>query len=181
MKNGITSEKKPLLAQLSSIITTILAIVGTIVGIWEFNYQQRVTQTQIFKQKIWELRQSVYTNIAKATGEIIVFRNDKKALDSIKIKYQNLYYSFMPMCEDATVEDSLIAFNVQFEIYLKQMDAKKQMADSLLKKPNANIERLLQNISEKQGDLLKHAQIGFVKSLGVSMKHVEDVLIEPKN
>ncbi len=147
-------EPKSKIDQWSTIISTLLAIAGIIIGVWEFNYQQRVTQTQVFKQKIWEQKQETYSGMARITGQIIVYRNDSVALDTIRVKYQNLYYSFMPMCEDVSVEKELIDFNTQFEMYQRYKNQTNEL-------------------------LLKKHQILLSKSLGISIKHIADVLMDP--
>jgi len=129
----------PSMESILKIVSTLIAVSGFIFGIFTFQTQQRTTQTQNFKMKLWERKLEVYNQLAGITGDIIIYRNDSLALDSLADKFDKIYYSSLILVQNDSVEakvrvykDALADYrqNIKSILYLKE----KQVA--LMKKTN---------------------------------------------
>jgi hypothetical protein len=89
------------------IIPTLIAVAGFIFGIYTFQAQQRTTQTQAFKIKLWDKKLEVYSQLVAVSGDIIIYRNDTTALDSLIDKFDKIYYSSLILVQNDSVEHNV--------------------------------------------------------------------------
>ncbi|HRH50457.1 MAG TPA: hypothetical protein PLP23_16990 [Panacibacter sp.] len=138
---------KPSTETIIKIITTLIAVCGFIFGIYTFQVQQRTTQTQDFKMRLWEKKLEVYDQLAGVTGDIIIFRNDSLALDSLVEKFDKIYYSSLILVQNDSVE------------------AKVRMYKDALADYRQNIKSIL---------YLKTKQVILMKKIGEALKETQD-------
>lgn len=89
------------------IIPAVIAVPGFLFGIYTFQAQQRTTQTQGFKIKLWDKKLDVYNQLVGVAGDIIIYRNDTTALDSLTEKFDKIYYSSLILVQNDSVEHSV--------------------------------------------------------------------------
>lgn len=137
----------------SKVISMVIAVAGVLIGIYEFQSQQRYNETHEFKLRIWEQRLSEYTKLSEISGKIIVcidWRKNKAAQDSLSQKFHELYYSTLPMVQDTSVEKRLIDFNLALLDYNNEIET-----DEII---------------------LKKKQLHLMEALGVSIRNINHLI-----
>jgi len=130
---------------ISKILTALIAVGGFIWGIIEFQQRQLYNETYEFRYKLWEQKLKTYTELRNVSGDIIVYRNDSKKLDSLQAVFDRLYYSAMIMVEDTAVEEKVIDYrealsdfrdDIKSENYLKkkQIEMIRELSSSIKKR-----------------------------------------------
>lgn len=111
--------KVKLTLELLGTIATFLAI---LIGVWQFNKQQKsnITQEQEnkkyndameFKRKYWESQQSIYLSIVETVGAIASEYSSAKERDNAIGKFKALYYGKAAFVEDSTVAAAMRGFS----------------------------------------------------------------------
>lgn len=129
------------------IISALIAAAGFVFGIVTFQAQQRNIQTESFKMKLWERKLSTYNELAEIAGNIVIFRNDSLALDSLVDKFDKVYYSSLILVQDDSVE-------VKVRAYKEALADYRQGYKSIL--------------------YLKKCQIYLMQAIGNSLKKTQD-------
>ena len=92
------------------ITSSLIAAAGFVFGIVTFQTQQKNIQTESFKMKLWERKLSTYNELADIAGNIVIFRSDSLALDSLVDKFDKVYYSSLILVQDDSVEVKVRAY-----------------------------------------------------------------------
>lgn len=129
------------------LVSTFIAVAGFIFGIYTFKSQEKVTQTQSFKMKLWDKKLDVYSSLANVAGDIIINRKDSLALDSLQDKFDKIYYSSLILVQNDSVE-----FRVR--VYKDALSDYRQGIKSIL--------------------YLKVKQIELMKTIGFALKEKQD-------
>jgi hypothetical protein len=100
----------------SKTLDTIVKVVGLIIsvatvfiGIWEFNRQERTTNTIEFKRKIWEKKLDAYMQLDSLTSLIANETVDTLLNREIR-QLDLLYWGKLPLFDDPTVEEAVKDF-----------------------------------------------------------------------
>lgn len=102
-------EPNSLVDNIVKLLTPLIAILGLLVGIWQFNQQQTVNDKMEFKRKIWEKQLDAYSEIADLTSRLVTAKKDQK-IDSLSQRFEQLYWGKLPLFEDTVVQRSLKDF-----------------------------------------------------------------------
>jgi len=135
------------LESILKITSTIIAVGGLLLGIVTFKSQERYTQTQNFRIRLWERKLDVYTVLADIAGDIIVYRNDSTALDSLQDKFDKIYYSSLILVQNDSVE-------AKIRIYKDGLSDYRQGIKSI--------------------HYLKEKQIDLMRKIGIALKEKQD-------
>ncbi|THH34347.1 hypothetical protein [Neolewinella litorea] len=136
---------------ISKIVAALIAAGGFIWGIIEFQQRQFFNETHEFRWRLWEERLKVYTDLQQVSADIIIFRNDSIALDSLEEKLDRLYYSALVVVEDPEVEAKVIEYRESLN------DFRQGIKDS---------------------HFLKRKQIDMMKGLSASLKKRQQLLFD---
>jgi hypothetical protein len=112
-----------------------------------FQVQQRTTQTQNFKMRLWEKKLEVYNELADISGDIIIYRNDSLALDTMVEKFDKIYYSSLILVQNDSVEAKVRKYKDALADY-------RQGIKSIL--------------------YLKHKQVELMRKIGEALKENQD-------
>jgi hypothetical protein len=129
------------------IVTALITAGGFIFGIITFQAQQKNIQTENFKMKLWEKKLDIYTSLSDIAGNIIIFRNDSLALDSLIEKFDKIYYSSIILVQDDSVEANIRTYKDALSDY-------RQGFKSIL--------------------YLKEHQVCLMRAIGQSLKQTQD-------
>jgi hypothetical protein len=146
-EEAITQPKNMSLESVLKVMTALITAGGFIFGIITFQAQQKNIQTESFKMKLWEKKLNVYSTLSDIAGNIIVFRNDSLALDSLGDEFDKIYYSSLILIDDSSVEKSIRLYKDDLSDYRREFIS----------------------IIE-----LKKSQIRLMRSFGRSLKQLQD-------
>ena len=98
---------------LNKILTPLIAVVGVLIGIWQFTSNIEHNDELEFKRNLWEKRLESYSQLSELVGKIITQTSNDKIFDSLAIEFEQVYWAKLPLIEDKQVEKSMIKFQAE--------------------------------------------------------------------
>ena len=84
----------------SKVITPIITLTGLAVGLWQFHQQQRISETQEFRRRVWDRKLQAYNDLAAITSQIMTSIGTPQ-FDSLSRRYKQVYWAAMPLLGDS--------------------------------------------------------------------------------
>ena len=120
--------KKRLLDIILSVIAPTITIVGILIGVWQFTYEQknkvRLEYSLLARKKAVEFRRQLwleqlkeYRQLSKLIGEIITYSGDEKKLNELFNKFLSIYWGMTIFVEDEIVEQAMVDFYLELNDY----------------------------------------------------------------
>ena len=99
------------------LLTPILTLLTVLVGIYQFHKEQVINETQEFKRQLWTRRLDAYTQTSELVSSIIASANrgQNKKLDSLTLKFEEVYMSKLPLFDDKTLNGKMENFHTELD------------------------------------------------------------------
>jgi hypothetical protein len=143
-------------------IAPVLTLVGILVGIHQFQEEQRETtrreyaliakQDSVeFKRRVWQEQLDIYRRLVGTTGLIASSTDDRVRLDSAVREFNSLYWGLVGFVGDSLVEQHMNDFRVQIYDFRRGMSSPEDLkvrADMLNQAARRSLQKNWQQVSQ---------------------------------
>lgn len=99
------------------LLPSVITIGGILVGLYQFNKEQKSLHTLEFRRNYWEKQLNIYEETSKISSSIINALDDTSgnSLDSAFAEYKDLYWGKLKLVQDSLVAVSanLLLFQIE--------------------------------------------------------------------